>query len=557
MARDILSASSERSLVSRASDIFRRRMIVVLLVFAAVVASAVAFALYLPDLYRTSATVLVERPVPETYVRSAVSGEVESRMHVIKQEVLSRARLTELIERFNLYPELRSREPMDTVLDQMRHDIEIEPNGPEQLSGRKTTVSFKLSYTGARDDTVADVTNALAAFYVTRNEGIRSQDATRLTEFLKAQLDATKKQMERDEGAMRAYTSQHPGELPSQVDLNLHGLDRLNTQLRLNGERQLKLLEDREKVQEAPTATVDARTGEVVPAPASDLISERIDGLKKDLELLEGKGFTSRHPDVVRLKTEITTLQRDRQDSLVRQKESGDAPPAQAAVPAGTSGAAGGPSAATTAGAPAAAVVAVPARRRMLQAMDAEMAKLKGDEAGLREQIASIEKRLESAPAREQEYERIRRDYSATKDLYDSLLKRYDDAQLGESMENDKQGERFRLLETALPPSGPMAPNRPRLMIIGLLFAIAAAGIAALVAEQFDATFHSVDDVREFTSVPVLAAIPNIAPGHGRRAFKFVLATASLILVVAIVGALSAHAARGNEQIVWLLARAA
>ncbi|HZN15075.1 MAG TPA: hypothetical protein VFB78_12435, partial [Acidimicrobiales bacterium] len=331
MARDILSASSERSLVSRATDIFRRRKIVVLLVFAAVVASAASFAHYLPDLYRTSATVLVERPVPETYVRSAVSGEVESRMHVIKQEVLSRARLTELIERFNLYPELRKREPMDTVLDQMRHDIEIEPNGPEQLSGRKTTVSFKLSYTGARDDAVAEVTNALALFYVSRNEGIRSQDATRLTEFLKAQLEATKKQMERDEGAMRAYTSQHPGELPSQVDLNLHGLDRLNTQLRLNGERQLKLLEDREKVQEPATATVDARTGEVVPAAGSDLITDRIEGLKKDLELLEGKGFTSRHPDVVRLKTEITTLQRDRQDSLVRQKESGDAPPASAA----------------------------------------------------------------------------------------------------------------------------------------------------------------------------------------------------------------------------------
>jgi succinoglycan biosynthesis transport protein ExoP len=553
MARDILSASNERSLVSRATDIFRRRKIVILLVFSAVIAAAVSFARYLPDLYRTSATVLVERPVPESYVRSAVSGEVESRMHVIKQEVLSRARLTELIERFNLYPELRSREPMDTVLDQMRHDIEIEPNGPEQLSGRKTTVSFKLSYTGARDDAVAEVTNALASFYVTRNEGIRSQDATRLTEFLKAQLDATKKQIERDEGAMRAYTSQHPGELPSQVDLNLHGLDRLNTQLRLNGERQLKLLEDREKVLEPPTATVDARTGEVVPAAGSDLIADRIEGLKKDLELLEGKGFTSRHPDVVRLRTEITTLQRDRQDSLVRQKESGDAP-AAAAVPAGTSGSAGGPSAATTA---SAAPAPVPARRRMVQAMDAEMAKLKGDEAGLREQISSIEKRLESAPAREQEYERIRRDYSATKDLYDSLLKRYDDAQLGESMENDKQGERFRILETALPPSGPMAPNRPRLMVIGLLFAIAAAGVAALVAEQFDATFHSIDDVREFTNVPVLAAIPNIAPGNGRRAFKLVLATASLILVVAVVGALSAHAARGNEQIVWLLARAA
>ena len=538
MPRDILSPSSERSLASRAGDILRRRKIVVMLVFAAVVAAAASFAKYLPDLYRASATVLVERSVPETYVRSAVAGEVESRMHVIKQEVLSRARLTELIERYNLYPELRSREPMDAVLDQMRHDIEIEPNGPEQLSGRKTMVSFRLSYTGARDDTVAEVTNELANFYVSRNDGIRTQEATRLTEFLKAQLEATKKQLERDEAAMRGYTSQHPGELPSQVDLNLHALDRLNTQLRLNGERQLKILEEREKLAEGLTE-VDPRTGET--KPLSDPISDRIEAAKKDLESLEGRGFTNRHPDVVRLRTEIATLERDRQDSLVQRKSDPSPAPAAVEAPTGTSGSA----------APASP------RRRAIGVLDAELAKLRGDDAGLRQSIENIEKKLESAPAREQEYQRITRDYSATKDLYDSLLKRHDDAQLGESMETDKQGERFRVLETALPPSGPMAPNRMRLMIIGLLFAVAAAGVAALVAEQFDSTFHSIDDVREFTSVPVLATIPRIAPGHGRRAFRLVLATASLIAVIALVGALSAHAARGNEQIVWLLARAA
>src|SRR4029434_8873099 len=122
--------------------------------------------------------------------------ELESRLHVIKQETLSRVRLTELIERFNLYPELRQREPMDAVLDQMRHDIDIEQTGPEQVTGRKTTVSFKLSYTGGRDETGADVTNALATFYVSRNDNIRSEEATRVTDFLKAQLDATKKQLE-------------------------------------------------------------------------------------------------------------------------------------------------------------------------------------------------------------------------------------------------------------------------------------------------------------------------------------------------------------------------
>ena len=545
MPRDILTSSSEQSLAFRAISICRRRTLVVLLVFAAVAASAISFAMYLPDLYRSSATVLVERSVPESYVRPAVGGELESRLHVIKQETLSRARLTELIERFNLYPDLRRREPMDNVLDQMRHDIEIDQTGPEQFTGRKTTVSFKLSYTGARDDTVADVANALATFYVSRNDSIRSDEASRVAEFLKVQLDATKKQLEREEGALRSYTASHPGELPQQVDMNLHALDRLNTQLRLNGERQLKLLEDREKLAEAPTTTVDVKTGEVVTSGGTDLIGDRIDSLKSDLAMLESRGYGSRHPDVVRLRTEIATLERDRQDNLVRQRESGETRTAVAPV-----------AAPTTPSTPA-ATGATSARRRQAAAVDAEMAKLKGDEAWLREQISNIEKRLASTPEREQDFDRIKRDYSATKDLYDSLLKRFDDAQLGESMENDRQGERFRLLETAMPPSGPVAPDRPRLILIGLMLAAIAAVLAALFAEQFDASFHTVDDVREFTRIPVLATISTIRPGYVKRAVKITLATASMLAVIAIVVALSAHAARGNEQLVWLLARGA
>src|SRR5580765_3970838 len=116
MSSDFQFSSREQSLAVRALDIFRRRKLTVVLVFAAVVASAASFALYLPDLYRASATVLVERSVPESYIRPAVGGEVESRLHVIKQEILSRTRLTELVERFNLYPELRARGPIDAVL---------------------------------------------------------------------------------------------------------------------------------------------------------------------------------------------------------------------------------------------------------------------------------------------------------------------------------------------------------------------------------------------------------------------------------------------------------
>src|SRR5438093_2804011 len=140
MPNDMLTPNHDESLALRAFGIFRRRKLLVGGVFGAVLASALSFARYLPDLYRGTAVVLVERPVPESFVRPAVTGELESRLHVIKQEILSRARLTELINRFDLYPDLRKRYPLDVALDQMRHDMEIELTGPEQVSGRKTTV---------------------------------------------------------------------------------------------------------------------------------------------------------------------------------------------------------------------------------------------------------------------------------------------------------------------------------------------------------------------------------------------------------------------------------
>src|SRR5262245_17758957 len=105
MAYDHFAANREESFLLRTLEILRRRKTVAVTIFTAVLVCALSFARYLPDLFRATAVVLVERQLPETFVRPAVSGELESRLHVIKQETLSRARLTELITRFNLYPD--------------------------------------------------------------------------------------------------------------------------------------------------------------------------------------------------------------------------------------------------------------------------------------------------------------------------------------------------------------------------------------------------------------------------------------------------------------------
>jgi polysaccharide chain length determinant protein (PEP-CTERM system associated) len=540
MARDLLASTADDSLVVRIIDILRRRRLLALATFCAVLAATVSFAVYLPNIYQGQALVLVERPVDENIVRAADSapGELESRLHIIKQEILSRDRALELINRFHLYPAFMQNGAVDDALNQMRSDVEVNPSGPEQVSGRVKTVSFTLKYTGDSAKTASDVTNAIASFYVQQNESMRSQSAIGTLEFLKQQLAEAKGQLDRQDAAITQFTSKYTGQLPQQVGINLATIERLNTQLRLNGEQQLRLIEQREKLFEGlqdPTSVARAENPDAPPDMIERL--KQLDKLKADLAGLQTR-VTSKHPDVLRLQEQIAALEKeqDAAEALLQQRQ-------QAAK-------------ALAAASQAASDDAKAPRRRTIESIDAELGKLRSEETTLRATIASFEQRLQGAPEREQEFSLVTRDRQVAKDLYDSMLKRFDEAQLAASLESDRQGERFRVLEPALPPEGPTGPNRTRLILLGILLALAAAVAIVLGSEQFDASFHGVDEVREFTSVPVLVSIPPIGPVPFKRRLLTGLATVSAIAAIALIATAAAYFAHGNDQLARLIGRA-
>ena len=538
MARDLLASTADDSLALRILDIIRRRRLLAMTAFAAVVAATISFAVYLPDLYRAQALVLVERQVDESYVRQSVTGELESRLHIIKQEILSRDRLLVLINRFHLYPRQMKSGSIEDALNQMRTDVEVNPSGPEQVNGKTKTVSFTLNYTGDSPTTVAEVTNAIASFYVQQNDSMRSGEALSTSQFLREQLAMAKKQLDHQEQAVTEYTTRYTGQLPQQVGVNLATLERMNTQLRLNGEQQIRLIEQREKLFDGLQDTsVIARAEQSDASPETIERLKQIDKAKQDLAQLQQK-FTSKHPDVVRLQDQLAGLEREQAQAELADQKKREADQA------------------ATLAAGAAADDAKAPRRRTIESLDGELAKLKQEETAIRATIGSFEQRLEGAPEREQEFALITRDRQASKDLYDSLLKRYDEASLAASMETDRQGERFRVLEPALPPEGPAAPNRMRLILMGILLALAAAVGAVLTAEQFDVSFHGIDELREFTSVPVLVSIPPIGPMPFKRRLFAAFATVSAIAMIALIATASAYLAHGNDQLARLIGRA-
>jgi protein tyrosine kinase modulator len=505
-----------------AMDAWRRRKWLAIAVFAAASGAAISVALSLPNLYRAAATVLVERQqVSEAFVRPSVTAELETRLQTIREDVMSRSRLSSLIASLGLYPGVAAKVPIEALVARMRREIELDVKGSESLaSGRMSTISFSISYTGGDPDTVARVANALADLYVQENTRLREGQASRTAGFLRAQLADAKKELDDYDRRANDFRLRHIGELPQQIQTNLASLERLNTQLRLNGDNQIRALDRRERIERQ---RADAAAAPRSRSAAPD--DERVAKLRQQLDELRRR-FTDAYPDVARVRAEL--------DALTRQTAARPAEPRPAAVPDDVS--------------------------RFTEALndaDAELRALKEEERVLRQTIASYEERVDNVPQRQQEFQAITRDYEAVKERYDTLAKRYEEAQLAESLEQGRNVEQFRVLDPALPPRDPVAPNRLRLLALGLLAAIGLAIAAVYAAESLDTTFHRSDDLRAFVAVSLLGRVPLIpSRAQTRRSrLRFALAALSAAAAVALLMAGSRYVARGNEQIVRLMER--
>ena len=281
--------------------------------------------------------------------------------------------------------------------------------------------------------------------------------------------------------------------------MNMVALERLNERLRLNLDAQARIVRRQD------------RGGAVI---AAEEVVDPLQNLEQRLAELQSK-FTDNHPDVIRLKAQIAQTERERA-----------AKPSRPAKPK----------------------IESPAN------VDPDVNALQAEERTLRSQIAAYEQRIQSMPKVEQDLEALQRDYSSTKDSYDSLLKRYEEAQLADSLEQTKQTELFRILDNAIVPTFPAAPNRGRLMLMAFFLAVAFALGAMLLAEHLDTSFHTVGELRQFTTVPVLASIPYVPTRTTlATALRIVLSAAAIAVFCVLLAGLAYRTARENTQLVWML----
>jgi protein tyrosine kinase modulator len=524
------------------AETLRRRKTLALVPFVLVLVATASLAWFLPSLWTARAVIMVDRQqIPEAFVRSTVSSDIESRLLTLSQDILSRARLTETIDHFNLYPKLRRRVSADELVERMRRDIRIQLNEDEgdRRARDARTSTFSVTYAATDPGVAMQVANRLASHYIADNGQLRERQARGTSDFLESQLAEVRKKLADQEAKITQFKERYLGELPEQREANLRTLDRLQSELQMAQESHRRAVEQRQFMTQTLAdlqqsgALVDPAAGAAGPPPSST--TARLVLLRQELAQLLTK-YNDKYPDVAYLKDEIAQLEAKAREEQFAAASPG--PKRQVKNP--------------TRLLPTNSYVA-----NMMNELDRANVDVKaGTEqiANLQRQMALYQRRIENTPKREHELGLITRDYDTTKELFRSLLAKRGEAGIATELEQRQQGEVFRILDPARLPERPVGPNRLRLFAIGLVLALGASGAAVVLAENVDTSFRRVDEVRARVGVPVLSTIPRITTESDRLRLQRQrrLATAALAFGLLVVVGSSWAVAHDNAELVNL-----
>lgn len=430
----------------------------------------------LPNVYRSNTLILISpQRVPASFVAPTVTTGVGDRIAAITQEILSRTRLESVIKEFNLYAGAM----MEDRVNAFRRNIHLDVRRND---------AFQVSFDSENPDTAMRVANRLGSLFIEQNLQVREQQAMGTTTFINSEANRLRKELEEQESTVMGYKIANRFELPDQLDANLRTLDQLRAELKGNMATLESMQERRGSLEkqllEADKPPPAALKGHEMDIDKSLPPPEQIRLRKEQIKALR-LNYSDKYPDIIRLKNEIKAY--EKQMELEEPKSSGKQTSATVNVN--------------------------PLRDLLQEQLDSIKSSIDSIQAAnqeLRKDIGGLQQRVENTPLRSIELTKVSRTYDITLRKYQDLLAKGLESQLSENLEKKQKGEQFQVLDPANFPLAPFRPNRPLLLVGGLVAGFLAGLGLAFICETLDRSFKNSEDVTGFTNLPVLVTIPAV-----------------------------------------------
>jgi len=219
-----------------------------------------------------------------------------------------------------------------------------------------------------------------------------------------------------------------------------------------------------------------------------ETLEAQLSALQTQLSNLQAR-YTEDHPDVIKTKNEIATLQKRIAENNSQTKTSGTEKINKSAEPA-----------------------QIAQLRAQVHTTDQVIAEKTREQEKIQQAIKVYQDRVQSSPAVEQQYKELTRDYQTALDFYNDLLKKRDQSAMATDLERHQEGEQFRVLDPANLPDKPSFPNRREFALWGFGGGLALGVGIAFLLEMRDTSFRTERDVEFTLRLPVLAMVPTVVP---------------------------------------------
>jgi polysaccharide chain length determinant protein (PEP-CTERM system associated) len=470
--------------------VLRRRWWMVAVPAVVFAVAAYGISQFIPNRFTSTTLLLVEQPrVPDDFVRSVVSEDLNSRLAIIKEQIMSRTRLQPLIERLGLYKDEVGRVPMEDLIERMRRDIAVKAIRPAEVATHLPGIT--ISFTADRARLAQQVCTEITSMLISENLRSREQSAEGTTDFIKTELEDAKRKLEEQEARLADFKLHHLGQLPGQEQSNMTMMTTMNSQLDAITQNLARQQQDRTYLEGLLADQVqtwkDQQAARATGA-TPEVTDQQIAAAQGQLTVLQTR-YTDEHPDVVKLKGQIARLKH-----LKEEHE-------KAVAAAGNTGS-------TAGGSKTPEPASVQQLRNQLYVISENIKQLTAQQASVSRQLRDYQSKVQLSPTIEEEYKKVTRDYDIAQKFYDSLLAKKSMSEMATNLERRQQGEQFRVMDPANLPEKPAYPNRRAIAAAGFGGGIIAGLALIFLLEMLNKSIRSEADAEHYLKMPVLAVMP-------------------------------------------------
>jgi uncharacterized protein involved in exopolysaccharide biosynthesis len=442
------TSSAPTWLINHLPVIIWQRRLYVLGCFAVFLLAATVAAFWLPTTYRSTATLLVQsQDLPTTLVDAPASGAIEQRIARIREQVLSRGDLIQLIEQNDLYPNERRSKPLSKIIEKMRLSTNVGALASDigqQSSTQNNTIAIAMSFDYPDPVKSQAVLQSFVSKFLSMDSEDVENQANLTVRFLEDQANKLQSQISDIEGQLTSLKARNGAALASTGAPPLIDTGSVSAQITSlqNENRQLIAQSRRPAQTNSALATAEAQ---LAAAQAQ---------------------FSDTHPDVIALKQRVAQLRRTTQ-------ESGSADTTQEQIAANNA-----------------------AIHQLMEQRDASLARVSTAMAG-----------QARAPAIEEQAMQLENRASTLRNQYQQVSENLLKAQNSARMASEQRAEHLSLVEPATLPDRPFSPNRPLLIAAGAGAGLVLGLLLALGLELLSRPVRSARQIEQL-GYPMIGVVP-------------------------------------------------